>query len=253
MIPQIIHYCWFGNQPKNYLAKKCIRSFKKISEKDSFQIIEWNESNCNMEENEYIKQAYKEKLWAFISDYFRLKALYEYGGVYLDTDVEIKKAFDEKFFDSDLTLGYMYECAISTAIIISAPKHPYIKGLLQLYKDKKFQKDIPNNVIFNHYTFKHYPQFKLNGKTQEFAPGCMIYPRYYFEVPTYNKEGGYSVHHFMGSWHNKPGKFKKIIRNIFKWCRFYIGPLDYWYQNYRRNKLVRHSSFYKKYLEDSQK
>lgn len=100
---------------------------------------------------------------------------------------------------------------------------------------------------------KNCPDFLLNGKTREFAPNCFIYPRFYFEVPTYGKVGGFSVHHFMGSWHNKKGKLMGLVRKSFKWCRFNCRLLDWWYQNYFRNKLLRRSGYYKKYLEDLQK
>ena len=208
MIPKIVHYCWFGNAPQNYLASRCIKSFNKLG---GVKIVEWNEHNCDLNENRYIREAYDNKLWAFVSDYFRLMALYDYGGIYLDTDVEVKKPFPEHFFEADLVLGYMYECAISTAVIMAKPHHPYIKGLLDLYETMTLRKNQPNNAIFNDFTFANYPNFRLNGKFREFTPNCFIYPRYYFEVPTFDKEGGYCVHHFMESWHGKKTKAKKLF------------------------------------------
>ena len=79
MIPKIIHYCWFGDAPKDYMAKKCIDSFKQMG---GVKVKEWNESNCSFEENDYVKTAYREKSWAHVSDYYRLKKLYDYGGIY---------------------------------------------------------------------------------------------------------------------------------------------------------------------------
>lgn len=251
MIPQIIHYCWFGKNTKGYMARRCISSFNKLC--PGAKIIEWNETNCNIDETPYVREAYDKGLYAFVSDYFRLKVLYEYGGVYLDTDVEIRRRFSETFFKADLVLGYMYECTISTAVIMASPKHPYIKGLLDIYVNMVLKTNCPNNAIFNDYTFLNYPGFRLNGKIREFAPSCFIYPRYYFECPTYGIEGGYSIHHFMGSWHNKKGKLMGLVRKSFKWCRFNCRLLDWWYQNYFRNKLLRRSGYYKKYLEDLHK
>ena len=83
-IPKIIHYCQFGNSPKTKLVKKCIASWQKYL--PEYEIREWNNAdilNCN---NQYVQEAYKAKKWAFISDYFRLYALYNYGGIYFDTD-----------------------------------------------------------------------------------------------------------------------------------------------------------------------
>ena len=217
------------------------------------KIIEWNESNCNLGINHYVQEAYESGLWAFVSDYVRLKALYEYGGIYFDTDVEVKKPFSEKFFEADIVLGYMYECTIYTAVIMAAPRHPYIKGLLDLYETMPLQKNKPNNAVFNDYTFAHYPDFLLNGQLREFASGCFIYPRYYFEVPTFGCEGGYSVHHFMGSWHGKKSPAKDFLRRMLKWLRFHNFLLDWAYQNWFRNKLLHRSGYYPRYLKDTKK
>ena len=72
--------------------------------------------------------AVKDNGFAYLSDYYRLKVLYEYGGIYLDTDIEVKKKFEPLFFDYDLVLGYMYDCYISTAFIMARPPHPFIKN-----------------------------------------------------------------------------------------------------------------------------
>lgn len=91
MIPKRIHYCWFGGNKKSKLILKCIESWKKYF--PDYEIIEWNETNTNLHENVYVEQAYKAKKWAFVSDYVRMKALFENGGIYFDTDVEVLKPF----------------------------------------------------------------------------------------------------------------------------------------------------------------
>ena len=86
-VPKIIHYCWFGGNPKPKLAERCIRSWKKFC--PDYKIIEWNEENFDVSAApEYVRQAYGVKRWAFVTDYVRLKALTEMGGIYMDTDVE---------------------------------------------------------------------------------------------------------------------------------------------------------------------
>ena len=87
MIPKKIHYCWFGENKKNKLVLKCIESWKHFF--PDFEIIEWNESNTDLHENRYVECAYQLKKWAFVSDYVRMKVLYENGGIYFDTDVEV--------------------------------------------------------------------------------------------------------------------------------------------------------------------
>ena len=92
-IPKIIHYCWFGGKPLPDEYKKYIDSWKKYC--PDWEIREWNESNFDFSSCEYAMEAYDAKKWAFVSDYARFKILYEYGGVYFDTDVEILQPLDE--------------------------------------------------------------------------------------------------------------------------------------------------------------
>lgn len=106
------------------MAMKCLKSWSKINDS---QIIQWNEQNCLFNENEFIRKAKKEKKYAFISDYYRLKALYEYGGIYLDTDIEIKKPLSNKFFQQKVVLGFMFDNLVSTAFIMAEKGSPLIK------------------------------------------------------------------------------------------------------------------------------
>lgn len=87
MIPQKIHYCWFGRGEKPKLAQKCIASWKKFC--PDYEIIEWNEDNYDMNENAYVRYCYENKKWAFLSDYVRLAVVCREGGIYFDTDVEV--------------------------------------------------------------------------------------------------------------------------------------------------------------------
>ncbi|MBP3463612.1 MAG: hypothetical protein J6K45_03935 [Clostridia bacterium] len=91
-IPKKIHYCWFGNGDKPELVEKCIKSWKKYC--PDYEIIEWNESNYDVTMCDYSKEAYENKKWAFVTDYARLWIIYNHGGIYLDTDVEIIKNID---------------------------------------------------------------------------------------------------------------------------------------------------------------
>ena len=92
MIPQKIHYCWFGRNPKPKLAEKCIASWKKYC--PGYEIIEWNEDNFDINMNGYTKMCYEQKKYAFLSDYVRLLVVAEHGGIYFDTDVELMKPID---------------------------------------------------------------------------------------------------------------------------------------------------------------
>ena len=93
MIPKKIHYCWFGRNPLPESAKKCIASWRKYF--PDYEIIEWNEDNYDVNKIPYTQQAYAAKKYAFVSDYARFDILYQHGGIYFDTDVEVIKSFDD--------------------------------------------------------------------------------------------------------------------------------------------------------------
>ena len=92
-LPNIIHYCWFGRGTKSEQVIKCLNSWHQYA--GDCEIVEWNEDNYDLNKNEYLKQAYQEKRWGFVSDYARLDIIYEYGGIYFDTDVELIRPIDE--------------------------------------------------------------------------------------------------------------------------------------------------------------
>ena len=92
MIPKKIHYCWFGGNPLPEDAQKYLESWKKFC--PDYEIIRWDEKNFDINQLPYVQEAFKAKKWAFITDYVRLYALYNYGGIYMDTDVEVLKSLD---------------------------------------------------------------------------------------------------------------------------------------------------------------
>ena len=93
MIPKKIHYCWFGKNPKPQKVLDCIASWRQLL--PEYEIIEWNEKNFDISQNMYAREAYEAGKYAFVSDFARLKILYDEGGIYLDTDIEVVQNFDE--------------------------------------------------------------------------------------------------------------------------------------------------------------
>lgn len=243
-IPHIIHYCWYGGANLSHILNQCVKSFTKLGDN---QIICWNESNSHIDENELLKFLAENKDWAFVSDYVRLKALYEHGGIYLDTDIQVVKPLPKAFYDAQLILGYAYDDIVSTAFIMVQPRHPFIKYLLDMLEGflRKKQK-VVNNGYFTQALLDFYPNFRLNGKYQEFSEGCFIYPRNYFDSATFSRNAGYSIHHGMGAWHNPKSIVKRILRPTVKLLRFYVKPFGVWYQNRVNRKMVMNSG---KFLE----
>ena len=140
-----IHYCWFGDKPLPKLAKKCIKSWKKYL--PDYEIIRWSEENVNLEECPFIKEAYENKKWAFVSDYVRTYALYEQGGLYLDTDVKILKNVED-IIDKNLVFGYEDSGYFGTAVIATNITHnPYIKEILEYYSNIE---DFNVDIIYNY-------------------------------------------------------------------------------------------------------
>lgn len=240
MIPRIIHYCWYGKPlRRSLIAYKCVRTFSKIK---NVYIKEWNENNCSCDENKFVQKAKLEKKWAFVSDYYRLKALYESGGIYCDTDLEIKKEIPEVFFEQKCILGFMFDNMVSSAFIMAEPHCELIHELLEYYEDDRVPIGIANNELYTSFLKAKYPNFLLNGRKQELEIGVFIYPKEYFECPTYSKVGGYSVHHFAASWISRDFK---CLRKAFNIMRFYIPILDWIFQTRGRKRSYYSNRFYR--------
>lgn len=131
MIPQIIHYCWFGGNPLPKKALKCIASWKKAC--PDYKIVEWNEENFDLTTCPlYVRQAYDAKKWAFVTDYVRLKLVYEHGGIYLDTDVELIKNLDQ-LLQYEAYFGFETKEYIATGLGFGAV--PHCEVLIDMMRD----------------------------------------------------------------------------------------------------------------------
>ena len=223
MIPKVIHYCWFGGAPLNDLAKKCIASWKKFC--PDYEIKEWNESNFDIASNPYVKEAYTARKWAFVSDYVRLYVLYEYGGIYLDTDVELLKNIDA-FLDQPAFSGFESEQSISTAIMGSEKGGEWMEYLLSYYQNRHFilpdgRYDLKTNVItITDMTRSRYG-IRLDNTYQKIDGILSLYPKDYFCPKSYETEeikiteNTCCIHHFSASWFNEQQKRLHIKRMYF--------------------------------------
>lgn len=205
MIPKIIHYVWVGGNPKPKNIQRCMKTWRKHLK--DYKIIEWNENNFDIHENKYVEEAYKAKKWAFVSDYIRAKAVYEYGGIYLDTDVEILKCLDP-LLNLSAFAGFESKKLVAMGLGFGAGKgHPFIKRLMKDYEERKFLRednifDLTASPFIQTETFQKYG-LKLNNKIQKVMdvtvlPAECLNPDYHM-IPHITKNT-FTIHHFSGSW-----------------------------------------------------
>lgn len=200
-----IHYCWFGKNKKSELILKCIESWKKYC--PEYNIIEWNEENFNIHCCQYVEEAYEQKRWAFVSDYCRFFVLYNYGGIYLDTDVELLKSLDTL---PNAFIGFEDKNNINSGLVRGATKSDLIcREMLDSYEKDVFK--LPNGeenlkTVVQRETeiFQKYG-LKLNNKFQKIS-GTIVFPSEYFSPYNYRKKklkitkNTYSIHHYAATW-----------------------------------------------------
>lgn len=226
MIPKVIHYCWFG---KNKIPDQ-YKTFMKTWEEycPDYEIVQWNENNFDVSSNPYCMEAYKAGQWAFVSDYARLKIIYEEGGIYLDTDVELVRNIDA-LLQNKAYIGFQNDYEVNTGLGFGAERHnPAIGTMLAMYGHRHFA---DNNGGYDRVPCPATNTAALlacglkNGKTGsrqiQRLDGITIYPEEYFNPMNWNNgkiqltENTYTIHHYAGSWSSaqtkKMARIKKIM------------------------------------------
>lgn len=217
-----IHYCWFGGKKLSKLAKKCIKSWEKYL--PDYEIVRWDETNIDVNECPFIKEAYEKKKWAFVADYARAKALYEYGGVYFDTDMMVKKNIDF-LLDKEGFAGIEDSGFVNVAVWgAKSPENKLVGKVLNFYKEQEhfdsqdmYAITIP--VIVTKFLVEQ--GFDRYSENIQNINGTYIYPRDYFYPLSYDgQDNDYTkntcmVHYSDASWVSKKEKKNvKLIRRF---------------------------------------
>lgn len=241
MIPKTIHYCWFGGNPLPASARKCINSWKKFF--PEYEIKEWNETNYDVNKIEYIKQAYEARKYAFVSDYARFDILYQEGGIYFDTDVEVIKSFED-ILSNGAFMGCEVDGSVESERGVSAskrsciyvnpglgmaasPKLQLFKEILEFYSKERFLMEdgtLNTETVVTKVTRILAEHGLKNTKGIQQIAGITVYPKEYFNPRNNNTgeltktEKTHSIHWYDMTWLSKRQIFiSRITRICHRW------------------------------------
>ncbi len=230
MIPKIIHYVWLGSNKKPDFFYRCLESWKKFC--PDYEIKEWNEKNFDFSVSPYATEAYNMKKYGFVPDYIRAKLLNEYGGFYLDTDVELTKSLDD-LLDNQFVISFENGAYCETAVLGSVPNHPFSQIMCDFYLnhhyvDKRGKIDFtPSTPIWTNFLRKYFG-LKMKNKTQLLTmknkpeTSVTVFNNQYFSPLNYTTkklkvtQNTYAIHYFNATWFT--GKLKtqeKILRALY--------------------------------------
>ena len=218
-IPKIIHYVWVGNNEKPKDIKRCMETWKKHLK--DYEIIEWNEKNFDIDSNKFVKEAYEARKWAYVSDYIRAYAIYNYGGIYLDTDVLVVESLDS-LLDNRAFVGYENPQYPFTAVFGAEKNHPFIKDMLDYYDNKSFefdknnQYDKVNTKTVSDILIEDY-DCKIGNQEQMLREGIKVYKDDVLCNPSVNSK---TIHIFTGTWLEGTNKSRLKLYSYYRNIKF---------------------------------
>jgi mannosyltransferase OCH1-like enzyme len=212
IIPKVIHYCWFGNKKMSKLQLDCIESWKKYL--PDYELKLWNEYNVDLEVP-FVKFAYDNQKWAYVSDFVRLDVLYRFGGIYLDTDMFLFKSLDDLLYNNCF-FGAEDENLVNGAIIGCHKNHNFIKECLRLYTDEtpktwQLKLAIPRIITRSLEKFGSESNMKFN-ETRMVHDVKIFNHKYFYPLPykidrpfvknfeKFKTQESYAIHLWDGSW-----------------------------------------------------
>ena len=226
MIPKIIHYCWLSGDPIPDDMQRWMESWKKL---DGYEFMLWNFDRFDINSSIWVKQAFESKKYAFAADYIRAYALYNYGGIYMDMDVEVIKPFDD-LLDNDYLIAEENPLGLEAGIMGSSKGSQLFKDVLDWYDGRAFLDEkgqLPEpapympGVIQNVWQQKYELSREWKEKGKDFdGKTVYIYPWYYFTSRDYPfrdivvKPESYTIHHFAGSWLPKEKGIKYWLKRL---------------------------------------
>lgn len=242
-IPEIIHFCWFGEKPLPDLEEKCKRSWEQLL--PHFEIKRWDENTFDITSHWFTRQAYHKGKYAFVSDYVRLHALKHYGGVYLDADTELVKSLDP-FMNAPAFCGFQDEEYVSAGVLGTRPGSRWVDEMLEFYDSEQFKADkksyfaVPNTVWFTRYLKKK--GLKMNNSKQQ-AGELVIYPSHIFNPRRYDDpdytihKETVAIHHSALSWLPWYKKYRVMLKKyvVKKYFPRLLKPLSKIYTTFFRS------------------
>lgn len=235
MIPKLIHYCWFGPQPQPAATRQYIASWRQFL--PDYQIQLWNEHNFDYQANAYTRSAYAAGKYAFVADVCRIQALYQHGGIYLDTDVQMIASFDP-FLHHHCFTGFEQgmnpytrelTCNPQAGVMGCEAGSILMQDIWQQYQNLEFnpQQLITINQLFKQIYQKH--GIILNDQRQEIPGYVCVYPSDYFMAKNaYTHElnrttNTVCIHHYDGTWLNDSKGVNQLKRRILNTLRTTLG------------------------------
>ena len=227
MIPKIIHFCWLSTDEYPELIKNCIATWKE--KLPDYEFIHWDTNRFNLESNIWVKQAFETKKYAFAADYIRLYSVYHHGGIYLDTDIEVLKSFNN-LLERPYFIGSEGNMIIEAGVFGAEKNNPWVKNCLDYYEGKSF---IKNDGTFDTLTLPRImmSQIEKERTIVEVLPENLsveeqvnnsdklyMFPKDYFCAKNHGTgmiektENTYCVHHFAMSWIDKKRTFLPNVK-----------------------------------------